>query len=223
MNKNQIDYYIENGEFSYALAYLKYNHDHGGNLTYDKVYNAVVHGDYGKTKNWIFYNNGTATRNITMHYNNGTNITIPYSTTYKTDIRGTAKWWDMTDIFEDGRPVIVAWGELYRTVQGYFMTTEPVTLRNNAFDNENITNHSMTTINNESNQNSSLSDQIASINNVSNQNTSISNQTMDNSSSIQYGEYTIVDIIRNTGNPLIILLIVCLIPFGIQKKKDNKK
>jgi hypothetical protein len=102
LNKDQINYYIENEDFSYALAYLKYNHEHGGNLTYDEVYNSAAQGDAGETKNWIFYNNGTVTRNITMHYNNGTSKIIPYSTTYKTSINGVAQWFDIIDMYEDG-------------------------------------------------------------------------------------------------------------------------
>ena len=227
LNKNQIDYYIEHGDFSYALAYLKCNHEHGGNLTYDEVYNSAVQGDAGKTKNWIFYNNGTVTRNITMHYNNGTSKIIPYSTTYTTSIKGFAKWFDIIDMYEGGDPGFPYSRVLLRYEDGAFddiiepkidyYEIEPL-----ADDKNTTTNQIENTKNNTTNQTITNIDNITpnstntNINTTQNNynNTSTTNITQSNNK-----ENTNIEVI-NTANPLIILLIACiLIPMGLYRKR----
>ncbi|WP_407378619.1 hypothetical protein [Methanobrevibacter sp.] len=219
LNQEQINYYIENGDFSYALAYLKYANAHGKNLTYDEVYNAEgIHGDYKKTKDWIFYNNGTVTRNITLYYENGTNKTIPYSTTYKTSIFGTAQWIDVPYAFEDDRPVITIESDLIRRADGVFFTDEEIIVRENSTTNQTMDINNLTKDNTSiNNTNTTQHKQTNNTNTTQHKQTNNTNTTQTNNLK------PIISAMRNTANPLILLLIACLIPLGIQKNKNNKK
>lgn len=186
LNKDQINYYIENEDFSYALAYLKYNHEHGGNLTYDEVYNSAAQGDAGETKNWIFYNNGTVIRNITMNYNNGTSKIIPYSTTYKTSINGVAQWWDIIDMYEDGNDSGLPYANnLQRYNDGVF--NDIFEIKIDDYNIETLADDKNTTTNQtENTQNNKTKQTITNIDNLTNQKSNItSNSTNTNINTTQ--------------------------------------
>ncbi len=217
LSKEQIDFYLENGYFSYARAYIK---AHGENFTYDEVFNAKsVSGD-SDAWGWRFYNNGTVECSLAFIGEDFQNLT--YSKSYVTSIFGTAGWNNeplskfvvvvdnITMAYEDEGYIENA----YRFPNGEFSSNmlDRLIFQDRPSNNQiNITNNT-----------TKMDNQTEIINNIVNT-TKIDNLTIitNNSSSnmVQSIQNQII-CIENTANPLIALLMTCiLIPIGFIKNK----
>ena len=195
LNKEQIDFYLENGHFSYALAYIK---AHDENLTYDEVYNAKsVFGNFD-AYGWNFYNNGTV--KCSLNFIGFENLT--YSKPYITSIFGTAGW--------NNEPL----SKYVMVIDNITMTYEEKGYVENSyrFPNGEFSSNMLDKVTHH--------DTPTNQTNNTNTNTTLNNQTNNTNTNTILNNLNSIIAMRNTANPLIVLLIACiLIPIGIYKKR----